>query len=119
MQITRAITASVVLAALLAGQSVHAAQSVTVTDGVTVIRGIDDPQAAKDRSVTRERAGVTVFRGSETPYVPEPPMQAAPSQPIFSSGENLWIYDPESGAVVACYLRTTVYGDQVVRCASE
>lgn len=118
MRSMRALMASAALAVTLVGQPVSAAQTITVTNGVTVFRGMDDPDTATERRETRERAGVTVFRGNAAPYVPPPVTEPTP-EPIISGGDKLWAIDPQTGEVVACYLQTTVYGDQVVRCTSN
>lgn len=115
----RALMMSAVLTAALAGQTVSAAQSVTVANGVTVVRGIENPTAAEDRRVTRERAGVTVFRGSATLYVEEPPTPDTTPRQIIKGGDNLWIYNPQTNKVTACDLLNNVYGYPVVRCSTN
>lgn len=125
MRFTRAFMTSVALATAFASQTVSASQSVTVTNGVTVIRGNSDLKTTEDRPETYEdretleRAGVTVFRGSATPYFQESPATDAKLDKIIKSGENLWIYDPQTGEVVACDLQNTIYGNRVVRCTTN
>lgn len=119
MRFKRSLLTTVVLTVALGSQTVSGAQSVTVRNGVTVIRGNSEPTTVEGRRVTRERAGVTVFRGSAAPFAPEQPTSDETTRRILKGGENLWIYNPETGKVTACNLRQTIYGDQAVRCASN
>ena len=119
MRFKRALMMSAVLTTALASQTVSGAQSVTMTNGVTVVRGIENPTATEDRHVTRERAGVTVFRGSATMYVEEPPAPDTTPRHVIKGGDKLWFYDPQTGEVAACDLQYNVYGDRVVRCGTN
>ena len=119
MRFKRALMMSAVLTAALATQTVSGAQSINVANGVTVVRGIENPTAAEDRRVTRERAGVTVFRGSATMYVEEPPAPDTTPRQVIKGGLNLWIYNQQTNEVTACDLLNNVYGYPVVRCGTN
>lgn len=75
--------------------------------------------AAEDQRVTQERAGVTVFRGSPTMYVEEPPVSNTTPRRVIKGGLNLWIYNQETNEVMACDLLNNVYGHPVVRCGTN
>jgi hypothetical protein len=104
---------------VVASGALHA-ETITRDAGVTVVRGVDDPASAAQRSVSRGRAGVTVFRGETTANAaPRAPAAAPAPRQMIVGGQNLWVYDAESGEVTACSLRYDVYGNRKVRCTDE
>jgi len=115
----RSSLAWLTLAAAFAAHAASAAQSVSVDHGVTVVRGSSGTEAAEERRSTREGGGVTVFRGRSEPFPPDLAPPAPEPQQVIRSGDVLWIYNQQTGEVVACDLRTTVYGERAVRCTSN
>jgi len=102
---------------VVASGTLHA-ETVTQDSGVSVVRGADDAAAAAQRSQSRGRAGVAVFRGESAPNA-APDAPPAPAPKIIVSGQNLWIYDAGTGEATACSLRYDVYGNRNVRCSDS
>jgi hypothetical protein len=63
-------------------------------------------------------AGITVLRGSASaPKAAEPARAMGTERWQISSGERLWLTDPETGEVMVCrQARTTQVGERVIRC---
>lgn len=63
-------------------------------------------------------AGVTVLRGSAiAPKPVEPARPTGAKRWQVSSGERLWLTDPQTGEVLVCrQARTTQVGERVIRC---
>jgi len=103
----------------VAGPAALHAETVTRDAGVTVIRGADDAASAAQRTQSRGRSGIAVFRGESTQAAAR---EAAPAQPAAApsqvvGGQNLWVYDAGSGEAKACSLRYDIYGNRTVRCS--
>jgi hypothetical protein len=103
----------------VAGSGAVHAESITRDSGLTVVRGADDAAAAAQRTQSRGRSGVAVFRGeSAQAAAPEAQaVQVAPAPRQIVGGQNLWIYDAGTGEATACSLRYDIYGNRNVRCS--
>jgi len=105
----------------VAGAGALHAETITRDAGVTVVRGADDAATAAQRSVARGRSGVAVFRGESatTEEFEAPPASYAPAPTLVVGGQNLWVYDAETGDATACSLRYDIYGNRNVRCSNN
>jgi hypothetical protein len=92
--------------------------------GVCLMAGVPaGAQESSSRMLTfgdqNRAAGVTVLRGSAiAPRAAEPARAMGAERWQISSGERLWLTDPETGEVMVCrQARTTQVGERVIRCA--
>lgn len=118
MKIVQLATAvSMLVVPTIIGSIPVSAQTVTQSAGVSVHRGVDAD--AEKRRVTKTRSGVTVYRGGSSDRAPSASAAPVRSKVQVRAGKNLWVVDTESGEVVGCDLRRTVYGTRRVRCSSD
>jgi hypothetical protein len=105
----------------VAGSGALHAETITRDAGVTVVRGADDAATAAQRSVARGRSGVAVFRGESaaTADFEAPAAFSAPAPRQVVGGQNLWVYDADTGDATACSLRYDIYGNRNVRCSDN
>ena len=91
--------------------------------GACLMAGVPADAQESSRMLTfgnQDRAaGVTVLRGSAiAPKAAEPARAMGGAERWqVSSGERLWLTDPETGEVLVCrQARTTQVGQRVIRC---